>query len=214
MQPTMHRVRLLLLILAALLAGAGPAMAQMNNRDARVTASLSAAFGDGGPAPVVTLGASYPILRGVRIEAEGTYVRNLDFGQYQSCPPQAICAAVVSFPFTVTGDAASLGGNIVAEVPWRTRRIRPYIVGGAGIAHVRRQRLETRFDRTTTLTTLSSTAPLLTGGGGVEFLLGDRVVLGADARYQRMYEKDQFHRIDIPPNVDFVRVGSSIGYKF
>jgi opacity protein-like surface antigen len=213
MEETMLRTagRFVPIVLVLVLAAPLAAYAQ---RDARITASLSSAFGDGGPAPTVALAAAFPVVSRVRAEIEGTFVRNLDFGQYYSCPPQAICAAVVSFPFTLTGDAASLGGNIVAEVPWRTRRIRPYIVGGGGIAHVRRERLETRFDRTTTLTTLSSTAPLLTAGGGVEFLLGDRLVLAGDARYQRMWEKDQFHRIDIPPNVDLVRVGSTIGYRF
>ncbi len=210
MQPTARRVRFFLLVIAVL-AAAPSAYAQ---HEARITASVSSAFGDGGPAPAVALAAAYPVSSRVRLELEGTYVRSLDFGQYHTCPPNAICAAVVSFPFTLTGDAASLGGNIVAELPWRARRIRPYIVGGAGIAHVRRERLETRFDRSTTLRTLSSTAPLLTAGGGVEFLLGDRLVLGADARYQRMYEKDQFHRIDIPPNLDLVRIGSAIGYRF
>ena len=210
MRPIVRRRCISLAVLGLL---AAPLMAFAQDRG-RIAASVSSAFGDGGPAPAVALAAAYPLISSLRLEVEGTFVRNLDFGQYYSCPPNAICAAVVSFPFTVTGDAASLGGNVVAELPWPTRRVRPYVVGGAGIAHVRRQRLETRFDRTTTLTTLSSTAPLLTVGGGVEFLLGDRVVLGADARYQRMYEKDQFHRIDIPPNVDFVRVGSSIGYKF
>jgi hypothetical protein len=75
---------------------------------------------------------------------------------------------------------------------------------------VRREQLETRYDRTTTLTRTSSTAPLLTAGGGVEFLLGNRLVLAPDARYQRLFEKDRFHRIDIPPNVDLVRVGSAM----
>ena len=210
MRPTVRRACVSIAHLAVL---AAPSTAHAQYQ-ARITGSVSSAFGDGGPALAVALAAAYPTASGLRLEVEGTFVRKLDFGQYQSCPPDAICAAVVSFPFTVTGDAASLGGNVVAELPWRARRVRPYVVAGAGIAHVRRQRLDTRFDRATLLTTLSSTAPLLTGGGGLEFLLGDRLVLGADARYQRMYEKDQFHRIDIPPNLDFVRIGSTIGYRF
>jgi opacity protein-like surface antigen len=191
-----------------------PISVSAQTSEGRLIAVVSSAFGDGGPAPALAVIASYPLFSRVRLEAEGTFVRSLNFGEYQSCPPNAVCAAVVSFPFTVTGNAASLGGNVVAEMPWRTKRIRPYLVGGAGVAHVRRERLETRFNGTKTLTTLSSTAPLLTAGGGVNFLLGTRVVLGADVRYQRMYERDQFHRIDIPPNLDLVRIGSAIGYRF
>ena len=210
MQPTPRRVRLLLLLIASLVV-ALPAYAQ---HEARITASLSSAFGDGGPAPAVALAAAYPVFSRVRLEVEGTYVRSLDFGSYQSCPPTLFCAAVVSFPFTLTGDAASLGGNVVAELPWRARRIRPYVVAGAGMAHVRRERLERWYDGRTFFSTLSSTGPLITAGGGVEFLLGRGVTLAADARYQRTYEKDQFHRIDIPPNLDLVRIGSSVGYRF
>ena len=206
----MRYLRILVLFLAFLSVSI-PAHAQ---HDARISASLSSAFGDGGPAPAVALAAAFPVFSRTRLEVEGTYVRNLDFGRYYSCPPDAICVAVVSFPFGLAGDAVSLGGNLVAEVPWHTRRIRPYVVAGSGIAHVRREQLETRYDRTTTLTRTSSTAPLLTAGGGVEFPLGNRLVIAADARYQRLFEKDRFHRIDIPPNVDLVRVGFAIGYRF
>jgi opacity protein-like surface antigen len=180
----------------------------------RLTAVVSSALGDGGPAPAFAAAVAHPLFRNVRLEVEGTFVRNLDFGQYYSCPPDRICALVASFPFRLSGNATSVGGNLVAQVPWHTRRIRPYLVGGAGLAHVRRRSVETRFGSGTIVTNTSSNAPLLTAGGGVEFLLGDRFVVGADARYQRMYEKDQFHRIDIPPNVDFMRIGSAIGYRF
>lgn len=191
-----------------------PAFAQASDRDGRIAAFVSSAVGDGGPAPAVGLTAGHRVARNMRLEIDATYIRNLDFGSYYSCPPNAVCVALASFPFTLRGDAASLGGNVVAELPWRTRRIRPYLVGGAGVAHVRREERQRRFDLSTTRRTFSSTRPLLTAGGGVDFLFGNHMALGADARYQRMFEKDQFHRIDIPPNLDLVRIGSSIGYRF
>ena len=213
MHATARRLRLLVIVVAFLIAPPPPASAQVT-RDARVAASLGGTFGDGGPALAVSASAAYPAVGRARLEVEGSFVRRLDFGNYYSCPPDAVCAAVVSFPFTLTGDAASLGGNIVAELPWSTQRIRPYVVGGAGIAHVRRERRERWYDGRTFFSTLSSTGPLITAGGGIEFLLGRRVTLAADARYQRMYEKDHFHRIDIRPNLDLVRIGSSVGYRF
>jgi hypothetical protein len=35
-----------------------------------------------------------------------------------------------------------------------------------------------------------------------------------DVRYRRLFEKDQFQRSDIPPNLDLTRIGSSISYRF
>jgi hypothetical protein len=180
----------------------------------RLAAFVSSAFGDGGPAPAFGVSAAYPVWSGIRLEAEATFVRKLDFGTYQSCPPSVFCVAIVSFPFTLTANAASLGGNVVAELPWHTPRIRPYLVGGAGIARVRREQRERRFDGSTILTARASTRPLVTAGAGVEFLLGRRIALAADARYQRMYEDDPFGRIDIRPTLGLVRIGSAIGYRF
>jgi len=40
------------------------------------------------------------------------------------------------------------------------------------------------------------------------------IVTDSVAPVSRLFEKDRFHRIDIPPNVDLVRVGSAIGYRF
>src|SRR4029079_15737041 len=110
-------------------------------------------------------------------------------------------------------EAVSLGGNVVSELPWHARRIRPYVLGGAGVAHVQRtERYESSFR--TTRRTLTSTGPLLTAGAGIDFLLGSRVAVGVDVRYRRLLEKDQFQRSDIPPNLDLTRIGSSISYRF
>lgn len=171
-----------------------------------------ASFGDGGPAPTIGLTAGYPVLSRMRVELDASYVRNLDFGSFYSCAPGRVCAAVVSFPFTLRGEAVSLGGNVVSELPWHARRVRPYVLGGAGVAHIRRTESYELFFRTRR--TLTSTRPLLTAGAGIDFLLGDRVAIGVDVRYRRLLEKDHFQRSDIPPNLDLTRIGSSISYRF
>jgi opacity protein-like surface antigen len=190
------------------------AFAQARESDGRIAAFFSGAVGDGGPAPAVGVTAGYRVLRSMRVELDATYVPRLDFGRFFTCPPDKICAAVASFPFTLRGDAVAAGGNVVGELPWRTRRIRPYVVAGAGIAHVRRTERQQQFNSPVRVTTFNSTGPLLTAGGGVDILLGNRLALGADARYQRMFETDHFQRIDIRPNLDLVRIGSSLSYRF
>jgi len=188
------------------------AFGQAADQSARISGFMTASFGDGGPAPTIGLTAGYPLLSSMRVELDASYVRNLDFGQFFSCPPDRICAAVASFPFTLRGDAVSLGGNLVAELPRLTRRIRPYVLGGAGVAHIRRtERFDSFFRSRRTLT---STGPMLTAGAGIDFLLGSRVAVGVDIRYRRLLEKDQFQRSDIPPNLDLTRIGSSISYRF
>jgi opacity protein-like surface antigen len=188
------------------------AFGQAADRNARISGFVTGSFGDGGPAPTVGLTAGYPLMSTIRVELDASYVRNLDFGRFFSCPPERVCVAVLSFPFTLRGEAASLGGNVVSELPWSGRRIRPYVLGGAGVAHIRRtERRESFFP---TRRTLTSTGPLITAGAGVDFLLGNHVALGVDVRYRRLFEKDHFQRSDIPPNLDLTRIGSSISYRF
>lgn len=204
--------RIYTLIAVCLLAPAA-AFGQAADRNARITGFMSASFGDGGPAPTIGLTTGYPLLSRMRVELDASYVRNLDFGKFFSCPPDRICAAVASFPFTLRGEAVSLGGNVVSDLPWHARRIRPYVLAGAGVAHIRRTEHYDSLFRATRRT-LASTAPLLTAGGGIDFLLGSHVAVGVDVRYRRLFEKDQFQRSDIPPNLDLTRIGSSISYRF
>jgi len=203
--------RVCTLIVVCLLAPIA-AFGQSADRNGRISGFVTGSFGDGGPASTIGLTAGYPLTPTIRVELDGSYVRNLDFGRFFSCPPDRVCVAVVSFPFTLRGEAVSLGGNVVSELPWGARRVRPYVLAGAGVAHIRRtEHFESFFPRRRTLT---STRPLLTAGAGVDFLLGNRVALGVDVRYRRMFEKDHFQRSDIPPNVDLTRIGSSISYRF
>ena len=203
--------RVYTLIVVCLLAPVA-AFGQAADRDARITGFVTESFGDGGPAPTFGLTAGYPLLSRMRVELDASYVRNLDFGRFFSCPPESVCLAFASFPFTLRGEVVSLGGNLVSELPWRARRIRPYVLGGAGVTHIRRTE---RFESfRPTRRTLTSTGPLLTAGAGVDFLLGSHVAIGVDVRYRRLFEKDQFRRSDIPPNLDLTRIGSSISYRF
>ncbi len=141
----------------------------------------------------------------------------LDFGDVPVCPPGSVCVAdgplaqVIGGTFSVSGRAASLSVNVVSELPVRARWIRPYVVGGAGVAQVRRE-LQHNFLLLRSKTT--STGPMVTMGGGVDFLVWRGIGVGIDVRYQHVFEEDQFGRPDIDRNLSNTRIGSSLSYRF
>ena len=147
-----------------------------------------------------------------------SYMRGLDFGEFPGCVSVMLCTPQIlpALPFaagnlSVHGRAALLSVNAVSEVPVRARWLRPYLVGGVGIAEVRR---EQRFENLPLRLTGTSTGPLLTIGGGVEFLLWRKVGVGVDLRYQRVFEEMQFGRSDMDEDLSLTRLGSSVSYRF
>jgi opacity protein-like surface antigen len=197
-----------------------PSMAagQAPDRGPRLGGVVSGAFGTGGPAPTVAVTAGYRFTEQFGLEVDASYMGGLDFGEFPVCAPDVLCAARSVPALTVIGGAISLNGraamlsvNGVAEVPVRAQWLRPYVVGGVGVAEVRR---EQRFDSIPVRTTTTSTGPLLTMGGGVDFLLWRKVAVGMDFRYQYVFENDQFFRPDMDRNLTVGRLGTSISYKF
>jgi hypothetical protein len=55
---------------------------------------------------------------------------------------------------------------------------------------------------------------MLTAGGGVDFPLGRRLILGIDVRQQWLFPEDRFGRSDIDSNVQLTRVGTSLHVRF
>jgi hypothetical protein len=91
-----------------------------------------------------------------------------------------------------------------------TSRIRPYLAGGAGAAHVRRTLLD---DLLPHRFTLSSTVPMLTAGGGAAFPVGRDIAVDVDVCYQRVFEYEATRRFD-EPELALVRIGCSLRYRF
>jgi opacity protein-like surface antigen len=145
------------------------------------------------------------------LELEGSYQTKLDLGDFPNCPPDAICAAVRGGTFSLHGRIASLSGNVVAQLPVHAAWVRPYLVAGAGVAHVRREQRDNFLPFRSTTT---STSPLLTLGGGVEFPVVRSVALGIDLRYQRIFGEPVFGRTDIAPDLNLTRLGGSVTYRF
>jgi opacity protein-like surface antigen len=177
---------------------------------------VSGSFGDGGPASTVGISAGYRFTPRLALEVDASYMPGLDFGDFPACPPGGVCAAaapsVIGGTFSLSGRAALLSVNVVSELPVRTRWIRPYVVGGAGVAEVRRVQQHNDFQPLRSTTT--STGPMVTMGGGVDFLVWRGIGIGVDVRYQHVFEDAQFGRSDIDRNLSNTRVGSSLSYRF
>jgi len=216
------RAARLALCLSAVLAGCliVPPLAagQPPERGPRVGGVVSGSFGDGGPAPTVGISAGYRFTPRLGVEVDASYMPGLDFGEFDICPPGVFCALPVTAGLPVVGGTQSLHGraalvsvNGVSEIPVRAHWLRPYVVGGVGVAEVRR---EQRYDSYPIRFTRTSVGPLLTAGGGVDFLVWRNVGIGVDLRYQHVFEKDQFGRSDMDHNLTATRFGSSVSYRF
>jgi opacity protein-like surface antigen len=203
--------------LAALLCGClvigSPAAAQTPESGLRLGGIVSASFGEGQPAPGLGVSAGYRITPRLGVEVEAAYVPDLDLGTVPLCPPGAYCALGTfrAGSYAVHARALSLTVNLRANLPFRTQAIQPYVSGGAGVGHIRRDLRDTGLPFHLAV---KSTGPLVTGGGGVDVALSNRVVLGIDLRYQRILEEDQLQRSDIGHNLNIARLGSSVNYRF
>jgi len=210
----MRAVQLSLPALAVLvncLCGPSVAAGQTSDRGPRVGALLSGSFGNGGTAPAAGVSAGYRFTSALGLELEGLYQTKLDFGDFPNCPADAVCAAALGGTFSLHGRVASFAGNVIAAVPVHASWVRPYVVAGGGVARVTR---ETRESVRTFRFTRSSTDPLITVGGGLDFPVGTRVALGIDLRYQRIFAERFFDRSDMRPNLNLTRLGGSLSYRF
>jgi hypothetical protein len=111
--------------------------------------------------------------------------------------------------YELDGRAGLFSANLRSEL--RVGRMRPYVVGGGGLATVRRQLRDTTIPFRWTST---STGPSVTMGGGVEILVGHSLAVGIDLREQWVFQDEQFGRSDVPHNLALTRLGSSLSYRF
>lgn len=62
--------------------------------------------------------------------------------------------------------------------------------------------------------TVTSTNPLLTLGGGVDFVVWRGLAVGVDVRQERIFDADATRRFQIPQDLTLTRLGSSVSYRF
>lgn len=216
MRPTRFPLRLFAMLISCVLTP-WLAAAQPSDRGPRLGGVVSGSFGDGRPAPAISITGGYRFTPRLALEVDASYMPGLDFGDFPFCPRDHVCIAttvpaeaILGGSFSLHGRATMLSVNVVSELPVRARWIRPYVVGGAGVAEVRR---EQRYENRPLRFTRTSTGPLLTVGGGVDFLLTRKVAIGVDLRYQHVFEQELFGR-DMSRDLSLTRLGSSVSYRF
>ena len=187
------------------------ANAQSPEPPRRITAGIGGSLGDGGPAPAVTVSGRYRVRPSLAIEADVSHLRNLDFGEYPSCPPDKICLAIVSVPFSLRGRATAVTTSVVWDLPVRLGALRPYVTAGAGFVHLRRERQYRLFFDPSRA---SAVDPLVSFGAGVDVPIARRIAFGVDLRFQRVFGEPPFERADLPHYLNLTRLGSSVSYRF
>lgn len=195
-------------ILAALACIPSPAGAQPPDRGLSLGGGVSGSIVDGGAAPAISLTVGYGFTPHLAMEVDASYMPKLDVGDFPNCPPPRVC--VRGGTYSLHRQTGSISANVIARLPVGTSRIRPYLAAGGGVAQVRRQVLDNQVP---IRSTFNSTGPMLTAGGGVEFLSGPRLAVGLDARYQRIFEDDT-RQLFTEPDLDLVRIGCSVRYRF
>jgi hypothetical protein len=210
MRSTTHLIRGLLVV-TTIVWLAAPAQAQTFRSGPRVGAGVGGSFGDGGAAPAVALAGGYRFTPRIGLEVDASYSTKLDFGDVPACPPGLFCAAVVGGTLSMHGRALSVSGNFVSELPVHATWARIYLVGGGGFARVRFDQRHTFFGFSQTYI---SSGPMLTAGGGVDFPLGQRLVLGVDLRQQWLFPENEFGRSDLDSQVRLTRVGTALSVRF
>jgi opacity protein-like surface antigen len=181
------------------LAAAGAAPAQTPGHT-RVSGLVSGSLSGGNAAPTVGLAASYQFSRW--LGAEGDFSHFADLTLVESlCGPSDQCNS------SLHARASTVTGNAIVRLPGWAKTI-PYLAAGGGVAFVRRN-VEGRPDFPPFVR--HDKRPVVSVGGGLEFLVTPRVGVGLDLRFQRIIEDPRLFR----PNLrNTTRVGTTIGYRF
>ena len=177
----------------------------------RITAGVGGTLGDGGPAPALTVSGRFRVRPSLAVEADVSHIRTLEFGEYPSCPPDKICLAFVSVPFSLSGRATSVTTSVVWDLPVQFGTLRPYVTAGGGMVHLRRARNYRLFFDPSRSTEVD---PLVSFGAGVDVPIARRLALGVDVRFQRVFGEAPFDRADLPHYLNLTRVGSALSYRF
>jgi opacity protein-like surface antigen len=192
-----------------ILAAAAPAAGQPLEFPSQVGGSISGALAAGSAAPVVALTASRRVTSQLGVELDVSYAPSLDLGEFPNCPPGSVCVRGGTFSLDARTTAVSAG--LVARIPAGPSWARPYLVAGGGAAHVRQSRRDNSLPLRSAST---SVAPLVSLGGGVDFLLAPRVSVAVETRYQRLFETILPARPERKSSLDLTRIGATVSYRF
>jgi opacity protein-like surface antigen len=184
-------------------------------RFASLTAGSS--FGDGDTALALSAGLGWRFSPRIGMDIELAYARKLDF-TLDLCPPPFVCVLGGLVP--VTGRTLSLVPHLVIDLMPDGRRVRVYVLAGAGAGHVR-QRYVIGPPLTSSLPepvefTRSNTTVAFSFGGGSAVRISPRFAIGADVRSLHLGDEEAGPDRFITPSgtLSTLRVGSRISWRF
>jgi opacity protein-like surface antigen len=187
----------------------------------RASGTVGASFGNGGVTPSFAAALSYWPTNRVGIEFELAYSRNLEFN-LDLCPPPLICILGGRWP--VKGRTLSLIPHVVVEPPIGLR-VRPYLLAGVGLAHLRQRYIPGpgtvggQLPQTLVVPvefTRSKKTAALSAGGGVEVRISRRLAVGVDIRSRHLFDDEpKPDRFIVPAGtLSAVRLGSQASWAF
>ena len=200
----------------------------------RVSGTMSAALGDGGPAPAIGLAGGFRFAPHVGLELEGLYIPEQEFESDLLVIARQIGLTVANtirlpgvspqiFPtprVEVTGRTVAFLSSVVMDLP--VGRMRPYALLGGGIANVERK-ISVTFDPVARPPGLPSvTFPAsrysiaenslaLTAGAGFDVRVWRRLSVAADVRYLRLFAEGA---TDAATLQNITRVGGRVSWWF
>jgi outer membrane protein with beta-barrel domain len=206
MNPTRHLpASCLVAIATALLIPALPASAQTTGGATRIGGFVSGAVGSGQSTTAVGLSGSYKFTPRFGVEGDLTHLSDLTVVEFvPTCLTGAVCG-----PGSFHARVSSVTANLVANVPIGVPGVRAYVAAGGGMAHIRRD--VRGLGSCNPCERPGENTPIISAGGGVDFLVWRGLGLGLDVRYQRVYEDESNFR---PAIKHLTRIGSLVSYRF
>jgi Outer membrane protein beta-barrel domain len=178
----------------------------------RIGGIVGGSIRSGESTTAVGITASYRVGRGVAVEADMSRLSDLKLMEFTDCEPGQGCG-ISSLHARVTSVVASAVFGVPSGVRW----LRPYLSAGFGAAGIRRD------VRGATCASIEShgmscesntrTEPVISAGGGFDFLVWRGLGVGLDVRYLRVSEDEPVFR-PAPAVKHLTRIGSVVSYRF
>jgi opacity protein-like surface antigen len=218
-----------------------PLSAQSTEGPTRVAGLAGGSFLDGGNGALFGASVSHRLSSWFGVELELSYIRGLELTEEDQIPVPLAAGAPIRVdvrgwqsaagPLLQAGAVTALFGgidvdsdarmlayvaNAVFELPSPSDRLRPFVVGGGGVAHVREEIAIDFPDLRIVAPAIFPPRPFevqrgetdlaLNAGGGADVQLWHGLTVGGDVRYLRLVGSQR--------DLDLVRVTSRVGVRF
>jgi opacity protein-like surface antigen len=216
--------------LVAAFAAFGPHAWAQNER-ARISGTVSAGLGDGGPAPAIGVAGGFQLAPHAGLELEllwvpaqelrdqGVVIASQLTSTLGSLVPPGVSVIFPTPRVDINGRTAAFLSSFVVDLP--VGRLRPYALFGGGMANVERE-ISVSFEGLPrpllpTLIfppaeyTVSTNHLALTAGAGLDVRVWERLSVAADVRYLRLFVESSGARDNLQ---NITRVGARTSWWF